>query len=343
MEIVLFATKMEGMFDVVLDIVINDFHVYEVTITGLTVSKSLKLDKKSVYFEQNENYQFIDIYNPFNIIISYNWDIPQCSFDVDPLSGTVLPKKHIICAVKYHPYKLSSAFAEFTLLADGRINHLIRVSAETRKLGVTLLDPEVKLKNIALNLPQVHWIRIKNNTSVGVYFIINEPEPIPGIKISPSDGIICQDSIESLKLCIQMTECITFNTSIVIQVQKKLKLTVNISGNVVAPQIVIKPKVINFRKIVSQSFDRAMFVMQNCSSIEATIQFKIDDYKEYLITNSLNTKDITGMLLLYLLNLFLLQLLFQEILLYYRDKKNNFIFIFSQLMLLIIGSIFLLL
>lgn len=279
-----YQAKSDGIFDILIDVVINESHVFVVSVTGEVVPHSLILDQKVVNFVECEDLcQYIDLYNPFNSFIMFCWEVPPCCFDFVPLTGYVPPKRHMITEVSYHPERQSQIIADVNLMADYQLNHVVKVMAGEVPSNIFLEKESVEFKNIPLNILVTKKIVMRNTSMIPAVFDIPNANPFKDITIEPSKGTINPRDLVTFVISAQMKSVIVFNYIIDINIKKNSSLCFALFGNVVYPHVEIEPNKLSFRRIFEHAYDVLTFKMKNKSKAIVHIDFEMDNFKDYRI------------------------------------------------------------
>lgn len=279
-----YQAKSDGIFDILIDVVINESHVFVVSVTGEVVPHSLILDQKVVNFVDCEDLcQYIDLYNPFNSYIMFRWELPPCCFDFVPLTGYVPPKKHMVTEVSYHPERESQIVTDVNLMSDYQLNHVVKVLGGEVPANIFLEKDSVEFKNVPLNILVTKKLIMRNSSVIPALFNIPNANPFKDITIEPSKGTINPQDLVVLRISAQMKSVISFSYIIDINIKKNSSLSFALCGNVVYPHVEVEPNKLNFRRIYEHAYDTLAFKMKNKSKATVHIDFEMDNFKDYRI------------------------------------------------------------
>lgn len=166
---------------------------------------------------------------------------------------------------------------------------MIKVSSTPEDIQIKFIDRSVTFPHIPLNWPVRRSFAIRNDGEQSVYYRVLNPEPIPGITITPERGTLYEHSTTILSILAKITASLYFTCKVQIAIHDHNIMNFDIVGNVEAPEIDVSPKTITFRKLYAHSVDRTFFWVQNKGSVQAKIGFApIDskDSKEFTISES---------------------------------------------------------
>ncbi|KAF2878752.1 hypothetical protein ILUMI_27427 [Ignelater luminosus] len=278
-----------GRHNLVIDFIVNDNHTFPVSMNIDVVQRRVRFDREDVTFESDQcPYIYLDVSNPLNVPIAFQWQVPDSCFLFEPSSATIPPRRHITCLATYVPNHSTPSGVEVTLWSEYGRNQTVNVTVNLIPPKVTFKNPKITFDDIPLNLPLRGIMVLKNLGNEPVTFAVLNPKPMRGISITPTEGVFQGYSEQIFTVYVKIPACITFNCVVEIEVQKVKTMKFQISGNVIYPQIVIKPEILQLRKIVPNSFERQVFVIMNRSTAKATVEFRLDDYVEYTILESHN-------------------------------------------------------
>lgn len=276
-----------GRHNLVIDFIVNDNHTFPVSMNIDIVPRRVKFDHEDVTFESDQcPYIYLDVFNPLNVPIVFQWQVPEGGFLFEPPTATIPAYRHITCLATYVPNHSTSSGVEVTLWSEHGRNQTVNVTANLIPPKLTFKNTQITFDDIPLNLPARGSVVLKNLGNEPVTFAVLNPEPMKGISVTPTEGVFQGYSEQIFTVYVKIPACIGFNCVVEIEVQKTKIMKFGISGNVIYPQIVIKPEVLQLRKIVPNSFERQVFVIMNKSTTRATVEFCLDDYVEYTILDS---------------------------------------------------------
>lgn len=283
---VCYKSKISGRNNVTLDVIINECQVFSVTIQVDVVPKFVRNSVNTLRFDSTDssNRKFIDLWNPFNVSVPFYWEGQTECFSVEPLYGAVPPKEKITCMVTYTPYTNASLTAELILSSDVGLKQTMTVSAYVKKSIVALSTDNLVMKSVPLNIETTEKFVLRNLSSDLVTFEIKNPEPMPGIRVDPTKGVLNSFGDQRFVISVKISDYISFICSLKIVVQNLQHLNLEIKGSVGFPNIVVQPNYMELRKIVVGSIDQCNFMVENRGDTQATLEFDFEDFQEFCVS-----------------------------------------------------------
>lgn len=217
----------------------------------------------------------VRIYNYFNTSVNFEWEEPQVDvpFIVVPNSGLVPSQSCRICDVQYVCKPTKSKMHEIELVSCGKINKIIPVELNlvTRKLSIKFLETAIVFKDIPLNLEVIENVKLENSSREFAVFHVLETL-IPGITISPMNGIIKPKTILIFTIKVQISCVVEISFDLNLKINNKETIILPVSGNVVEPRIIIHPKNIYMARVPCYMITYVPVVIQNAGKVKTLIQ-----------------------------------------------------------------------
>ncbi|KAF5298427.1 hypothetical protein FQR65_LT01205 [Abscondita terminalis] len=284
-EFTFHASPIIGHYYSIIDCIINCSDTFIVPVSVEVAPKSVKFPFEDVILT-DADYKFISVTNPVNVPIEFSWKIPDSCFTVDPEYGTIPSYSSLMCFIKYTPHQNLAYNIDATLCSPNGIKQIVNIKKVKTDPHVILKNPKLEFRNIPVNMKRKLSTTIENLLSEALTFVVENPEPIPGIIITPTEGLIRGFDQQAVDISVQFATCLSFQCVVTINVQNRVKLELTLIGTVIYPLIEFKPEMIKLKKIVTNAFERQVFLVMNKSKSEVVIDFLLDDYPEYRILTS---------------------------------------------------------
>lgn len=114
---------------------------------------------------------------------------------------------------------------------------------------------------------------------------MKNPWPLPGIKISPVEGLIKRNSYQILNINILIKSVITFKCTIEIESHPFHFISFVLKGSVEYPKLIFKPAAIQLERIAAGSFTNQPFTITNASNSDIFIEFNWKMRPTFFICN----------------------------------------------------------
>lgn len=269
-----------------MDVIINESQVFNVTIQVDVVPKFVRSNVSSLKFDPSDssNRKFVELWNPFNVSVPFCWEGQTECFSVEPLYGAVPPTEKITCMVTYTPSTNASLVAELILTSDVGLKQNMAVSAYVKKSNVGLSTDNLILKSVPLNIEITEKFILRNFSPDLVSFEIKNPEPMPGIRVHPTKGVLNSFGDQRFDISVKISDYISFSCSLKVVVQNLQHFNVDINGSVGFPDVVVQPTYMELRKVVVGSIDQCNFMIENRGDTPATVEFDFEDFQEFSVS-----------------------------------------------------------
>lgn len=281
-----------------LDVIINNSFVVKTTVLIKARPKRLTLNTDMLTFYENEPpCKFIELHNELNVNIPFQWKVPP-SIQVDPMKGEVVSGRFVACMVSFEIGLAENMVYNLGLYTENKFCSL-RVLVESTNYKIRI--PKVlAFDQLAFNVPCNKIIPLTNFSSQRVNFKVQEKHLPDGFKVLPKDGYInpCATVDLSVSACFNTLGSFKFQLEIIVLYMKKLSCEV--SGTVIFPELTFKPDVLRFRKMAASSFDIACITVVNNSDVVAALQFDTDRFPEFSFSEYANTPFLTDKDILYI-------------------------------------------
>lgn len=282
-----------GKFYVPVYIIINDNHIFDGTVFASVVPTTVRCDQKEIIINPKTHRSFFELFNPVNCDIKFSWEIQDRNFKVIPDCGVVPSRKNVYCSVMFIPQINATYKTEIYLLSQSGAKQIITVICKNERASIGFSAVYVDFKNIPLNITVIENVVLRNFSDEEIMYLVNNPNPIDEITVSPVAGKINAKSDVDFSITALFNDVISFNCPVTFIMQDNYTYTVDITGNVVYPTVTITPENIQIPKGPLHCCRRYNFKMKNTSAAKNVISFHLDDIPEFTVTD-LEHKPITN-------------------------------------------------
>lgn len=275
-----------GKHFVVMDVIINESHGCECVIQTRVINGFVTTDPRHIEFLSNGPSRcYVKLTNPCNKQVSFNWENMTKSLTIQPLNGTVPGRRFMYCKVSYTPV-VSERLASEIILTSGFVNAklMIDVFATVVKAKVALSTENLEVPRIPLNLLTRRRVTLRNLGCENVLFRVVNPKPLYGISVTPTEGLLRSFGDQIIYVSMQIPTCISFSCAVEIEIQQMSMIKFAISGKVEFPNVVVKPRALQLRKIFLGCFDVHKFQIENAGGCDASVSFNFESYPEFYVS-----------------------------------------------------------
>ncbi|MEQ2178563.1 hypothetical protein GOODEAATRI_015377, partial [Goodea atripinnis] len=184
----------------------------------------------------------VTLRNPCNCAAEFTWQpvIPQSGlllFSVRPATGTVEPHKELDCEVVWHPSFSSPLEGDFDLCVHEGDTQRLHCVAKVGATAIQLAEKRILFKSVPLNTTSIRTAVLHNSGQNHAYYQVVEMCPLPGMVLSPSEGVV--PSRGQAMLQIQFTpDCVfKFDTKVEIALRNMKSVELRVAGSVEPPNV----------------------------------------------------------------------------------------------------------
>ncbi|CAG9854373.1 unnamed protein product [Phyllotreta striolata] len=274
-----------GKYYVPVYILINDYHIFDAIVYAEVVPTTVKCKLKEIIISAKDNVGYLELYNPVNCAIDFEWEVQEETYQIMPTSGKIESRKSLYCKIVFTP-RIGAVFrTEIYLLSQSGAKQIVRVSNEEVKFALKFSTQAIEMKNLPLNIPVSKQLVIRNESEESVALYVRNPQPIVQIHITPREGLIESKSDIFFKVTAHFQTIKTFSCLLEFVLQDGREYSIQVYGNVLYPNLIIEPEIMHIRKIPPMAYQRKVFrINNNCWSI-TTIQFVLEGHPDLAVTD----------------------------------------------------------
>nr|DBA33280.1 TPA: hypothetical protein GDO54_000991 [Pyxicephalus adspersus] len=295
---VVFETNSLGKFKKSITYTINNKHAGHILVMAKTVPVALVLSSHELTLKPNNDFladtgfrSSVRLYNRRNHPAEFSWKpiITEkgIAFSIRPARGVVDAYKDLECEVVWHPGFSSPEIGEFNLCVQQRNSAKLRCIAELGSTSVQFTEQRVLFHRAPLGLTTYKTAIIQNTGMNHAYFQVVDISPLPGMTITPSQGVVPVGGYTTLKIFFTPRAVMKFDTRVEVSVRNAKTLELRIGGSVVPPEVNISVSSFLFPGVYVNATQAIPFLLQNKGAARTKVEFDLSRYEDF----SLSFKD----------------------------------------------------
>ncbi|XP_056412134.1 cilia- and flagella-associated protein 47 isoform X3 [Hyla sarda] len=295
---VVFETNTLGKFKKSISYSVNNKHIGHILVTAKAVPIALELSSHELVLKPNNDFlaetgfrSSIRLYNHRNHAAEFSWKpvITEkgIAFSIRPARGIVDAYEDLECEVVWHPGFSSPDIGEFNLCVQQQNTHKLKCIAELGPTNVQFTDQRILFHHAPLGLSTVKTAIIQNTGVNHAYFQVVDINPLPGMTLTPSQGVVPVGGHAALTVIFTPQAVMKFDTRIEISVRNAKTLELRIGGSVVPPEVDISVNSFLFPGVYVNSIQAIPFLLQNKGVARARVEIDLSKYEDF----SLSFKD----------------------------------------------------
>ncbi|XP_052530326.1 cilia- and flagella-associated protein 47 [Tympanuchus pallidicinctus] len=296
-----FEAKFCGMFKKSFTYTINKKHPGHVLVIANVVPVELHLSARELilnpipgYLEETEFRTTVRVCNPGNCSAEFTW-IPittqkGTAFSIQPTKGFVEPFSDLECEVVWHPGFNSAEAGEFALCVHKGNTTNLKCLAKFGPTKVRFMEQWVPFSHCALALPTCKTAVLCNIGYNHAYFQVIDSNPLPGMVITPFEGVVPVGGCADLKISFTPNAKMNFDTRVEVAIRNSGVLMLRISGFVDTPEIKIDVEQFDFGGVYVGSTKSIPFLLQNEGQAPTKVLFDFLKYKDFKLDSNKDDK-----------------------------------------------------
>ncbi|XP_022903670.2 cilia and flagella-associated protein 47-like [Onthophagus taurus] len=281
-----YKTAYVGYYSTNLYVIVNESAAHAVPIITEVVANVLQMSKKCITFTNRNLQEYVELTNILNIPIPFSWVCIDHNFGVEPGVGMVAPKSKLTCTCRYFTTISGPNETEGQLYCGETMRQKLKFESQITLQNISVLDREIDFGEIPLNEPVLKSILLKNTEIIPLSFLVEDCENCVGLTIYPLNGVLRPACVTNVYVTAKVPTCVKFKYNLRICTVGAGYVEVLIKGIVIYPNVIITPNIINFPKIPASTTSKIQFTVKNDSSALIRVNFNLNEYEEFDITNS---------------------------------------------------------
>ncbi|CAM4444816.1 unnamed protein product [Lepidochelys kempii] len=295
---VVFQTNTLGKFQKSFTYTINNKHTGHVLVVAKAVSVALELSARELILNPTPGFlaetsfrATVRLCNRRNCLAEFNWKPivtdKGIAFSIRPAKGIVEAYKDLECEVVWHPGFCSPETGEFNLCVHQGNTLKLKCLAKLGPTSIQFMEHRIPFNHAPLGLTTCKTAILQNTGQNHAYYQVLDSNPLPGMTITPSEGVVPVGGHADLKIYFTPNAVMKFDTRVEVAVRHGKVLEFRIGGSVEAPEIGISVESFNFHGVYAGSTQGIPFLLQNKGVACARVEFDLSKYKDF----TLNFKD----------------------------------------------------
>ncbi|XP_009471735.1 PREDICTED: uncharacterized protein CXorf22 homolog [Nipponia nippon] len=289
---VVFETNTLGMFKRSFTYTINNQHLGHVLVVAKAVSVELELSARELilnpipgYLAETEFRTTVRIYNPRNHPAEFTWKPiitdRGTAFSIQPAKGFVEAYRDLECEVVWHPGFNSPEAGEFNLCVRKGNTIKLKCFAKLGATKVHFMEQRIPFSHSPMGLSTCRTAILQNIGYNHAYFQVLDSNPLPGMTITPSEGVVPVGGHADLQICFTPNAKMSFDTRAEVAVRNSGVLVLRIGGFVEIPEINIDVELFDFGGVFVGSTKSIPFLLQNKGQACTRVEFDFSKYKDF--------------------------------------------------------------
>ncbi|XP_068035887.1 cilia- and flagella-associated protein 47 isoform X2 [Anomalospiza imberbis] len=245
---VVFETTTIGMFKSSFSYKINNQHIGHVLVVAHAMPIELHLSTRELILSPipgclagTEFRRTVRVCNPRNHPAGFTWrpvtGDRKSAFTIKPTRGFVEPYSDVECEVVWHPGFNTPETGQFTLsVHKGNSIHL-KCFAKIGSTRVQFETQSISFAHSPVGFTTCKTATILNTGCNHAYFQVFDSNPLPGMKITPTEGVIPVGGRANFKISFTPEAHMSFDKKVEVAVRNAAELTLRISGFSEIPEI----------------------------------------------------------------------------------------------------------
>ncbi|XP_044044267.1 cilia- and flagella-associated protein 47-like isoform X3 [Siniperca chuatsi] len=202
-------------------------------------------------------------------------------FSIRPATGTVEPYRELDCEVVWHPSFSSPPEGDFDLCVHEGNTQRLHCVAKVGFTSVQLAEKRVIFGSVPLNMPSVRTAVLHNTGQNHAYYQVLDVCPLPGMVVSPPEGVVPSGGQAALKIRFNPVSVIKFDTRVEIALRSMKSIELRVGGSVELPNVDINVSHFQFYGVHAGSQRAILFALTNRSSAAARVTFDLSEYTDF--------------------------------------------------------------
>ncbi|KAM7365486.1 hypothetical protein PAMP_016406 [Pampus punctatissimus] len=202
-------------------------------------------------------------------------------FSIRPATGTVEPYRELDCEVVWHPSFSSPSEGDFDLCVLEGNTQRLHCIAKVGFTSVQLAEKQVIFGSVPLNMPSVRTAVLHNTGQNHAYYQVLDVCPLPGMVVSPSEGVVPSGGQAVVKIHFNPNSVIKFDTRVEIALRNMKSIELRVGGSVEPPNVDLSVSHFQFYEVHVGSRRAIPFSLTNCSSATARVTLDLSEYTDF--------------------------------------------------------------
>ncbi|XP_041343867.1 cilia- and flagella-associated protein 47 [Pyrgilauda ruficollis] len=295
---VVFETVNVGIFKSCFSYKINNQHTGHVLVAAHAMPIELQLSRRELILSPvsgclagTEFRRTVRVCNPRNYPAGFTWrpvtGDRKSTFTIKPTRGFVEAYSEVECEVVWHPGFSSPETGQFTLSVRKGNSINLKCFAKFGATRVQLVAPSISFAHSPIGFTTCKTATILNTGRNHAYFQVLDSNPVPGMKITPTEGVIPVGGLVDLKISFSPKARMSFDKKVEVAVRNAAELILRISGFSEITEIGIDVGIFEYQGVYVGSTKSIPFLLQNKGQSCTRVQFDFSKHTDF----KLNAED----------------------------------------------------
>ncbi|XP_066477404.1 cilia- and flagella-associated protein 47 [Tiliqua scincoides] len=289
---IVFESDALGHFQKSFTYTINQLHTGHVLVVADVVPVALELSTREVTL--NPSFSFlaetgfrttVTLYNRKNYPAEFTWKPiitdEGMAFSICPGKGIVEACKDLECEVVWHSGFSSPTSGEFDLCVHQGKTLRLKCFAKLGSTNVQFKEQRITFNHAPLHLTMLKIAILQNLGHNHAYFQVIDANPLPGMIITPNEGVVPVGGRTELKICFTPNALMKFDSRVEVAVRHAKSLELRIGGSVDVPDIDISVLNFNFSGVYVGSFQKIPFFIENKGKAHAKVTLDLSNHNDF--------------------------------------------------------------
>ncbi|KAM4602134.1 cilia and flagella-associated protein 47-like [Polymixia lowei] len=204
-------------------------------------------------------------------------------FSIRPATGTVEAYRELDCEVVWQSSFSSPLEGHFDLCVHEGNTQRLHCVAEVGSTSVKLSEKHLAFTSVPLNMPSVRTVFLHNTGQNHAYYQVLDVCPLPGMVVSPSEGVVPVGGQTALKIHFNPDAVIKFDTRVEVALRNMKSIELRVGGSVEPPEVDISVSHFQFHGVHAGSRRAVPFTLVNQSSAAARVTFDLSEYTDFTL------------------------------------------------------------
>ncbi|KAM3857125.1 cilia and flagella-associated protein 47-like [Diretmus argenteus] len=290
----MFQSKNLGHFHRPVSYSVNQRHPGQVLVQAQVVPVALELSTTQLILRDTPSLlaqsgfrSSVTLRNRLNHAADFTWR-PVITekgilFSIRPATGTVEAYRELDCEVVWQPAFSSPAEGDFDLCVHEGNTQRLHCIAKVGSTNVQLSERRLTFASVPLNMPSIKTAVLHNTGQNHAYYQVLDVYPLPGMVVSPAEGIVPAGGQATLNIHFNPDAIIKFDTRVEIALRNMKSIELRVGGSVEPPNVDISVSHFQFYVVHAGSRRRIPFALVNRSSAMAQVTFDLSEYTDFTL------------------------------------------------------------
>ncbi|XP_041462969.1 cilia- and flagella-associated protein 47-like isoform X1 [Lytechinus variegatus] len=203
------------------------------------------------------------------------------AFSIRPATGTVEAFKDLECEVVFHPSYHAPEEGVFALQVHGGETKKLSCLADLGVTQVMFMERRVLFGQVPLHLTTTRTAVLHNSSINHAYFQVVDPNPVPGLNVSPIQGVVPVGGTTELKIHLTPSAVMKFDTRLEVAIRGWKTIDLRMGGTVEPPLVDIDMPSFQLGGVYCGSSLTVPFKIVNRVRTRAKVVFDLSRFRDF--------------------------------------------------------------